>query len=305
MAKTIKFNLICDDKPIRTIEDLQENFSIEDVMKYYQNGLLQRWLTVRGYTEELDKVSAITSKDPIEIAKDLIQVFNVASDETDVENDIAIMKYHNAQMKKVLSYQEADKAYKKNNALYMKHFDEIIQSIQDQSTNLPYIKGQLQDIIDNYPKVFRYAYFTVIRNFFVTAPMAIFAMLTRKEFRQYLLPSEIFQGASDMDKSSVATLNEWLCNESEGNFYDADIVDKNLGKYVKIVRGETEDYWKDIEPREKKIMVIRAGSEIRIRNAGKTGQEILHDDYMKHFLILDGLDYKCNVDNHSLRYMEV
>ena len=32
MAKTIKFNLICDGKPVRTIEDLQENFSIEDVL---------------------------------------------------------------------------------------------------------------------------------------------------------------------------------------------------------------------------------------------------------------------------------
>ena len=37
MAKTIKFNLICDDKPVRTIEDLQNNFSIEDVLEYYSN----------------------------------------------------------------------------------------------------------------------------------------------------------------------------------------------------------------------------------------------------------------------------
>ncbi len=44
MAKTIKFNLICDDTPVRTIEDLRENFSIEDVLMYYRNGLLERWL---------------------------------------------------------------------------------------------------------------------------------------------------------------------------------------------------------------------------------------------------------------------
>lgn len=46
MAKTIKFNLICDNKPIRTIDDLQNNFLIEDVMEYYDNGLLDRWLEV-------------------------------------------------------------------------------------------------------------------------------------------------------------------------------------------------------------------------------------------------------------------
>lgn len=49
MAKTIKFNLICDEKPVRTVEDLQNNFSIEDVLDYYRNGLLTRWLKVRGY----------------------------------------------------------------------------------------------------------------------------------------------------------------------------------------------------------------------------------------------------------------
>jgi len=55
MAKTIKFNLICDNTPVRTIEDLQNNFSIEDVLDYYRNGLLCRWLKVRGYEEELEK----------------------------------------------------------------------------------------------------------------------------------------------------------------------------------------------------------------------------------------------------------
>lgn len=79
MAKTIKFNLICDEKPIRTIEDLQNNFSIEDVLEYYNNKLLHRWLSVRGYAAELEKVSAITSQEPMEIIKELIRIFDIAS----------------------------------------------------------------------------------------------------------------------------------------------------------------------------------------------------------------------------------
>ena len=77
MAKTIKFNLICDDKPVRTIEDLQENFSIEDVLKYYQNGLLLRWLEVRGYESEYKKVSDISEIEALEIVKELIKIFFV------------------------------------------------------------------------------------------------------------------------------------------------------------------------------------------------------------------------------------
>lgn len=55
MAKTIKFNLICDNASIRTVEDLQNNFSVEDVLGYYHNGVLQKWLEVRGYMEALKK----------------------------------------------------------------------------------------------------------------------------------------------------------------------------------------------------------------------------------------------------------
>ena len=67
MAKTIKFNLICDNTPVRTIEDLQNNFSIEDVLDYYRNGLLCRWLKVRGYEKELKKagMSEKQTHDPI------------------------------------------------------------------------------------------------------------------------------------------------------------------------------------------------------------------------------------------------
>lgn len=42
MAKTIKFNLICDGNPVRNLEDLQNNFSIEDVLNYYSNKLYQK-----------------------------------------------------------------------------------------------------------------------------------------------------------------------------------------------------------------------------------------------------------------------
>ena len=32
-----------------TIQDLQENFVIEDILNYFRNGLLLRWLKVRGF----------------------------------------------------------------------------------------------------------------------------------------------------------------------------------------------------------------------------------------------------------------
>ena len=93
MAKTIKFNLICDEKPIRTIEDLQNNFCIEDVLNYYNNQLLHRWLRVRGYTAELEAVSAITSDNSMDIIKELIRIFDVVSDEKQIEESVYIFEY--------------------------------------------------------------------------------------------------------------------------------------------------------------------------------------------------------------------
>ena len=93
MAKTIKFNLICDNTPVRTIEDLQNNFSIEDVLNYYYNGLLCRWLKVRGYEDELKKVEAIRSEDSMGIIKELIRIFEIPCDPAEVEKSIYILKY--------------------------------------------------------------------------------------------------------------------------------------------------------------------------------------------------------------------
>ena len=93
MAKTIKFNLICDGKPIRTMADLRENFSIEDVLEYFNNGLLVKWLSVRGYNDEHECVKNITSKDPISQAKALVSALGIEKDEKSINEGIYALKY--------------------------------------------------------------------------------------------------------------------------------------------------------------------------------------------------------------------
>lgn len=68
MAKTIKFNLICDGYPVRTLDELREHFSIEDVLTYHRSGMLQRWLEVRGFTKALDAVREVPVTDQMKAA---------------------------------------------------------------------------------------------------------------------------------------------------------------------------------------------------------------------------------------------
>ena len=75
MAKTIKFSLRLDDKPIRDIKGLQENFCIDDILEFYYNGLLQKWLKVRGFDDYLKKVEASQDNDSVIIQ--LINIFDI------------------------------------------------------------------------------------------------------------------------------------------------------------------------------------------------------------------------------------
>jgi len=76
--KQIKFNLILDGKPVRTIEELQDNFNLDDILDYFFNGLLEKWLKVRKYDSFLAQVQTIHAKiEIVEISKKLINIFDI------------------------------------------------------------------------------------------------------------------------------------------------------------------------------------------------------------------------------------
>ncbi|MGN0223196.1 MAG: hypothetical protein ACI4AM_04120, partial [Muribaculaceae bacterium] len=61
MAKTLKFNLKIDkDIQVRTLEDLRNNFVLEDILEYYKSKKLHKWLRARGFEKELKEVDKIT-----------------------------------------------------------------------------------------------------------------------------------------------------------------------------------------------------------------------------------------------------
>jgi len=94
MAKTIKFNLILDDYPVRNLEGLQEHFSIEDMLKYFENGLLLRWLKSREYTKQYDTVNAIEkTKDKKAVITELIKIFEIPIEDKEIEKAIRILNY--------------------------------------------------------------------------------------------------------------------------------------------------------------------------------------------------------------------
>lgn len=78
-----------------------------------------------------------------------------------------------------------------------------------------------------------------------------------------------------------------------------------LGKNLISFSGVTDGYWKDLEPKGKKYMIISIASGDYVRSAGVSGGDLSYADIFEKFVIVDGIDYKSNTETHKLCYMEV
>lgn len=330
MAKTIKFNLICDDYPVRTLEDLREHFCIEDILAYYQNGLLERWLSVREYSEELKKIQEIKTDDEIKIIKKIIRIFNLDIDSSEVLKSVYMLQYKRDNLKAVQNYEKEN--YKVNYIIedYFRGYQKVIDKIIQNRTDLPCIKAAVNEINDKYMILFDIDYRILFTKLYHYAPLAIFVMLTFDDMREKYLSKNanynpFFKAmyglmklkniSSDINNSEEEKMNqEFLLDLKEDfNIISSRIssvtvsnkLKEIMGENLKVFAGHTEGYWKDIEPDDKKYMILSMESGDYVRSAGKSGEELGYDDIQDKFVILDGIDYKSNNSTHELLYMEV
>lgn len=292
MAKTIKFNLICDEKPIRTIEDLQNNFSIEDVLTYYNNKLLHRWLSVRGYDAELKAVSAITTDDSIEIIKELIHIFNVETDEKKVEESIYMFQYQEERRQTYEIYKIEN--YNVVNIIedYEHDYLQLVRGILMNPNDVSLIKANIAEMVSNYDWVFELNHRELFWDLMKRSPLGVMCLLMNEESRKYYLP-----GGDNEDKKRMF---QAICNLIEQSDFE-----KLLRGNLITFSGMTDGYWKDLEPKGKKFMIVSMEIGDFVRSAGKSGGDLTGSDIKNAFVILDGIDYKSNYSSHKLRYMEV
>lgn len=305
MAKTIKFNLICDGNPVRTIEDLQNNFSIEDILSYYNNKLLHRWLSVRGYDSELKAVTAITDNDPLEIIKKLIHIFDISADEKKVEESIYMLKY--LEERKELCAIYKDENYNVKNIIndYEAGYRQLVNGIIENPNDVAIIKANIAEIVSNYAwtlKLNHRKLFYVLKN---ESVLAVMCLLMNEKSRKYYLPSNITKEDGtivlDTDKNAdKAMMFDEICAMITTNSFNT-----ALGENLISFSGMTDGYWKDLEPKGKRYMIISMGNGDYVRSAGCSGGDLSANDVRHKFVIVDGIDYKSNSDTRKLRYMEV
>lgn len=305
MAKTIKFNLICDGNPVRTIEDLRNNFSIEDILNYYDNKLLHRWLEVRGYDKELKNVMMISCKDSLDIIKELINIFEVSSDTNKVEEEVYILKYLEERRELYSIYKEEETETKEIIDDYFVGYHKLAADIWDNPTDIALIKANIEEIATNYSWLLELDHRSLFHSLYPKSSLAIMCLLMNENTRNYYLPVEIEKEdgtkvldiATSNDKNTMFNMICTLIKRPD--------LDKILGENLVTYAGKTDEYWKDLEPAGKKYMIINMGAGDFVRSAGKSGGDMANVDISNKFVILDGIDYKSNSDIRKLQYMEV
>ena len=293
MAKTIKFNLILDKQPVRTIDELRENFSIEDMLKYFKNGLLLRWLKVRGYEAEYKAVKDIdnssTSKD---IVISLIKIFGMIDVDMDnIEKEISILDYQ--EQEKELNKIYAKNAFAKKQVIedYHAGYDKLILHMEENSDKLAILKADTIQMEREYSELFFLNHYDLYFQLLTSAPKAIFSMLTRDVFREYW----IGENANEKIKTSI---KDYLLGKKQ-------TITEILGDDLKIVKRDTEAMWDPIEKATVKVMILSIDRRTFIKNAGNFSEKLGYEEVIKRLPRLKGLEYQSNSDAPELLYMEV
>lgn len=308
MAKTIKFNLICDDKPVRTIEDLQNNFSVEDVLAYYDNKLLHRWLEVRGYADELKKVNDIVVEKPIDVIGELIKIFNITKDEKKIKKDVYIFEYQE-EKKELYAIYEKDK-FKAKNIIddYEIGYKQLVDGILNNPYDIAKIKANIEKIVTEYAWILQLNHRKLFYLFREKSALAIMCLLMNEQSRKYYLPIVTKKD----DETDEMLISDICYDKDKADMYKiiCDMIitfdfRQELGENLLSFSGVTDGYWKDLEQKGKKYMIIKIDKGDFVRSAGETGGDLGYDDILNKFVIVDGIDYKSNSTTHRLLYMEV
>lgn len=78
MTNRAKLKLRFGNTVIETLNDLRNNFFIDDVIEKYKDGTLAIWLEFNGYEDEFREVKSIHAEDTRSLLTELKKIFHIA-----------------------------------------------------------------------------------------------------------------------------------------------------------------------------------------------------------------------------------
>lgn len=287
MAKTIKFNLNLDGNSVRNIEGLKENFVIEEILMYYKQGLLLKWLIVRGYDEYTQKVSLISSTDDYFIIKELIKIFEVQKDEQEIENILYSLKIFEQEKNILKKYEENN--FKKQEIIkdYFLSYNNIFEEVKNNKEDLQKLKLIVSKIESEYKDLF-------------ILDKSIYD--NTKEYIKFIIAILMNENLRSVIKENNNIFNDFLIQYNnkitlEGfEYFNPDL---------KVFDGNVIAYWKNLESEGKKFIILYMRNCV-IRDCKNKDNIFEARDVNNQFLILDGIEIQSlGGINSQIWYLEV
>lgn len=295
MTKTIKFNLVIDGNAIRTIEDLQNNFVLDDVIKYYHNGLLKKWLQVREYNTYIEKFNEIFEKEPndnMDLALKLIKLFDIETEANSIKKDIAVLKYNEDHIKELEEYKQNN--YKKYKVIndYHAGYQNLISHMIVNKNDFSILKADAIEMERSYLGLVSLDYITLYKILIENAPKAIFALMSRQTIK-----------AIYFTENQPVNMKEKVISLAK----NIEKIISIMGEDAKIIQRNTQGMWDPIERNDKNIIVLYLPENMAfVKNyQGPLEEKMSSKDIMGNFVLLKGLEYQCNSESYKLIYMEV
>lgn len=200
MAKIPKFNLTMDGELVRSIEELQNNFSVDDILDHFESKRLHKWLKSRGFTDYLTKVEAIDYDDKTAIIKPLMDIFEIDYSDEDLADILDQLKYvpdkknkdtnESAQKdmtKSTVDPLSSDRSGSVNLGYESLKYDELVNEIINDPENLELIKKNIDLLASKYYAFFSRDALNLFYKLSKHSHLALFAILDNpKAIKPYL-----------------------------------------------------------------------------------------------------------------------
>lgn len=291
MAKTIKFNLILDGASVRDLDGLRENFSIEDMLKYFYNGLLLRWLSVRGYEKQFAAVKAIKSSNEKAIVTELVKIFEVVNlNAADIEKAVSILAYLEEEKELNTIYAKENFAKRQIIGDYHSGYLALVEHMEENEDNMAVLKADAIQMEKEYLGLFELDNSKLFYRLLANTPKSIFAILTRDALKKFWIGQD-----DNVDQNIYSSIKRELL--TPGNAV------RILGKDAKFADKNTQGMWDYLESSKVKVMVIYVWNGTFVKNEGGDPKEkISPDDVNGKLTKLNGLEYQCNNDGTFYLY---
>lgn len=228
MAK-LKTPLRIDGKRISTIEELRENFVLDEVLESYKNGVLQKWLASRGF-DEAEKVEKIDSKNNNNILRELIKIFEAEYDEKEINESLKTFAYMEHREERKNEYRESNEKLSdlanrnielngsifSNNMInnYFLEYKTLVDKMMKENKNGIELMKIFKKILIHYNGVFSIDCENVLKKAIDDNELSIVVMFMNKDIR------EKFKKIKTSDSNSVYPLPRYVAKQSKEDLTD-------------------------------------------------------------------------------------